>query len=64
MKRIEIITLILLTLFCVTGKAEEVETKNPMVLYPELYINITDWSFYAAARVARLRLSSNVSRAT
>ena len=52
MKRIEIITLILLTLFCVTGKAEEVETKNPMVLYPELYINITDWSFYAAARVA------------
>ncbi len=52
MKRIEIIALILLTLFCVTGKAEEVETNNSMVLHPEWYINITDWSFYAVARVA------------
>ncbi len=35
MKRIKIKALILITLFCVIGNAQEVETKNPMVVHPE-----------------------------
>jgi hypothetical protein len=52
MKRIGIKTLIILILLYGIGKAEEAETKNPMILHPEQYIKITDWSFYVASRVA------------
>jgi hypothetical protein len=46
MQRILIKALILLSLFSTIGKAEELQMENPMVLYPERYITITDWSFY------------------
>jgi hypothetical protein len=46
MRRIGIRTLILLCLLIAIGKAEDTETKNPMVQNPERYIKITDWSFY------------------
>jgi hypothetical protein len=48
MRHITIKALILLTLFCVTGKAEELGTINTMIQHPEWYIKITDWSVYAA----------------
>lgn len=37
--------LILLTIFCTIGKAEQVET-NPIIVHPEQYIKISDWSVY------------------
>jgi len=53
MKHIRIRALVLLlTLLCVSGKAEEVKTTNPMILYPEHYIKVADWSFYVAFRTA------------
>lgn len=52
MKRIVITVLILLSLFCVTVKAEEAEIKDSMILHPEWYIKITDWSFYTPFRTA------------
>jgi hypothetical protein len=50
--RIVIKSLILLSLFCSAGKADELETKNPIIVHPEWDIKITDWSFYVASRVA------------
>ncbi len=50
--RITIKALILLSLFCTVGKADEVETKNSMIIHPEWYIKIIDSSFYVASRVA------------
>jgi len=47
MKRIEIKALIILGLFCTVVKAEETESKNPMIQHPEWYIKISDWSVYA-----------------
>ncbi len=44
--RIGIKVLILLSLFYTVGKAEEVETKNPIIVHPEQYIKISDWSVY------------------
>ncbi len=44
--RIAIKALILLSLFCTVGKAEEIGTNDPMILHPEWYIKITDWSVY------------------
>jgi hypothetical protein len=46
--RIGIKALILLSFFCAVGRAEETETTNPTLLYPERYVKITDWSFYVA----------------
>lgn len=46
--RIGIKALILLSFFCAIGRAEELEARNPALLYPERYIKITDWSFYIA----------------
>jgi hypothetical protein len=44
--RITINVLILLSLFYSLGKAEEVETKNSIIVHPEQYIKISDWSVY------------------
>ncbi|MGE5444093.1 MAG: hypothetical protein ACM3SR_05740 [Ignavibacteriales bacterium] len=52
MKRIIIKALIMLILLYRIGKAEEAGTKNLMILHPEQYIKVTDWSFYVASRVA------------
>jgi hypothetical protein len=52
MKRIGIKALIILVFLYGIGKAEDARTKNPMILHPEQYIKITDWSFYVASRVA------------
>ncbi len=52
MKRIGIKALIILILIYGVGKAQEAGTKNPMILHPEQYIKVTDWSFYVASRVA------------
>ncbi|MER3446787.1 MAG: hypothetical protein C4291_08060 [Candidatus Dadabacteria bacterium] len=40
--------LILLGIFCVAGRTEESELRNPAFLHPERYIKIADWSFYVA----------------
>jgi hypothetical protein len=44
--------LILLGLFYHPVKAEEGETLDLMVEHPELYIKVTNWSFYTAFRTA------------
>jgi hypothetical protein len=44
--RIIINVLILLSLFYSLGKAEEIETKNSIIVHPEQYIKISDWSVY------------------
>ncbi len=44
--RITINVLMLLGLFYSLGKAEEVETTNPIIVHPEQYIKISDWSVY------------------
>ena len=41
------IVLLLTSLFCATGKAEEIDIKNLMINHPEWYIKITDWHVYA-----------------
>jgi hypothetical protein len=43
---------ILLAIFCTIAKAEQIGTNDPMILHPEWYIKITDWSFYVASWVA------------
>ncbi len=45
---------ILLVLFSTIAKAQELETPNSMILHPEWYIKVTDWSYYAASRVAMI----------
>jgi hypothetical protein len=52
MKHITIEALVIFSLFCAIVRAEEIGTQNPMILHPEQYIKITDWSFYVASRVA------------
>ncbi|HSE84238.1 MAG TPA: hypothetical protein VLB01_06800 [Thermodesulfobacteriota bacterium] len=52
MNRIAIKALILSSLFYAVSIAEELEIKNSMVLHPEWYIKITDWSFYTPFRTA------------
>ncbi|MER3447773.1 MAG: hypothetical protein C4291_13480 [Candidatus Dadabacteria bacterium] len=52
MKHIGIKALIILILLYGTGKAEEARMKDSMILHPEQYIKITNWSFYVASRVA------------
>ena len=47
MKRIPIIVLIIITLFPVNGKAQELQTQDPMILHPEWYIKVLDWSLYS-----------------
>jgi hypothetical protein len=49
---------ILLVLLSPLAKAEELESTNPMILHPEWYIKVTDWSYFAALRVAMI---SNVA---
>jgi hypothetical protein len=44
--RIAIKVLILLSLFCTIGKAEGVVANNPIIVHPEQYIEISDWSVY------------------
>src|SRR5574341_116841 len=44
--RIGIKFLILLSLFYTIGKAEEVVADNPVIVHPEQYIKISDWSVY------------------
>ncbi len=46
--------LILLVLFSPIAKAQELETTNPMILHPEWYVKVTDWSYYAPSRVAMI----------
>jgi hypothetical protein len=48
MKRISIIVFISLTIFPINLKAQEIHTQNPMILHPEWYINVLDWSLYSA----------------
>ena len=52
MNCIAIKALILSSLIYTTSIAEESEAKNPVILHPEWYIKITDWSFYTPFRVA------------
>src|SRR5919109_1423151 len=48
MKRIGMIALVLVsTILCAVGKAQEPKSTNPMILHPERYIKVTDWSLYA-----------------
>lgn len=42
-----IIVLLLTSLFCATGRAEETDIKNLVINHPEWYIKITDWHVYA-----------------
>lgn len=42
-----IIVLLLTSLFCATGRSEEIDIKNLMINHPEWYIKITDWHVYA-----------------
>lgn len=46
MRRIGVVTLILLAFFSVSGKPEEVQTTKPIIQRPERYIKITDWYVY------------------
>jgi hypothetical protein len=41
------IVLLLTSLFCASGIAEEIDIKNLMINHPEWYIKITDWHVYA-----------------
>ena len=43
------IVLLLTSLFCATGRAEEIDIKNLMINNPEWYIKITDWHVYAGS---------------
>jgi len=43
---------VLLIFFSTIAKANELEATNPMILHPEWYIKVTDWSYYAAFKVA------------
>lgn len=49
--RATIKVLILLGLLYSVGNAEEKEAGNPMILHPERYIKITDFSIYSARGV-------------
>jgi len=49
---------ILLLVFSALAKAQEIDATNPMILHPEWYIKVTDWSYFAASRVAMI---SNVT---
>ena len=55
MKHIAINVLILLGFVCISIKAEYSETTHFMIQHPELYIKITDWSFYAAWGMSTIR---------
>jgi hypothetical protein len=46
--RIVISTLVILFLLTSFSKSEVLLDKNPMVMHPEWYIKILDWSFYVA----------------
>ena len=46
MKLITIKALILLSLFYTIGQADNAVTNESMILHPEQYIKITDWSFF------------------
>ncbi len=52
MRKTAVGILILLGLFYQPVKAEEGETLDLMVEHPELYIRVTNWSFYTAFRTA------------
>lgn len=43
---------VLLIFFSTIAKANELEATNPMILHPEWYIKVNDWSYYAAFKVA------------
>ncbi|HLE26200.1 MAG TPA: hypothetical protein VI935_11230 [Thermodesulfobacteriota bacterium] len=47
MKHISIIVLFFVTLFPVSGKAQELPIHDPMVIHPEWYIKVLDWSVYS-----------------
>ncbi len=49
---------ILLVFFSPIAKAQELKTPISMILHPEWYIEVTDWSYYSAFRVAMI---SNVT---
>jgi len=49
---------ILLLVFSALTKAQEIDATNPMILHPEWYIKVSDWSYFAASRVAMI---SNVT---
>lgn len=44
--KIYLTVLIILTMFCIAVKAEQIGTNDPMILHPEWYIKISDWSVY------------------
>ncbi|HEX3037142.1 MAG TPA: hypothetical protein VHT73_18815 [Thermodesulfobacteriota bacterium] len=52
MKSVVLKVLTLFSLFYTIAIAEELEVKNPMILQPEWYIKISDWSFYTPFRTA------------
>jgi len=54
MKHIATKFFVLLVLFSTIAKAQELETPNSMILHPEWYIKVTDWSYYAPSRVAMI----------
>jgi len=58
MKHIATNIFVLLVLFSTFAKAQELDATNPMILHPEWYIKVTDWSYFAAFRVAMI---SNVT---
>ncbi len=58
MKHIATKLFILLVLFSPLAKAQELQPTMTMVQHPEWYIKVTDWSYFAALRVAMI---SNVT---
>lgn len=52
MKKLFFNVLFVVAVFTIDVKAQDVAVINPMIQHPEWYINVTDWSFYAAFKVA------------
>jgi len=54
MKKLYLGVLLLLCLLCPSLNAQEIGTINPFLQHPEWYINVPDWAFYTAFKVAIL----------
>ncbi|MFQ5787420.1 MAG: hypothetical protein ACE5H1_05510 [Thermodesulfobacteriota bacterium] len=52
MKKLFFNVLFVVAVFTIDVKAQDEAVINPMIQHPEWYINVTDWSFYAAFKVA------------
>lgn len=54
MKKLYLKVLFLLCLLCSSVGAQEIANINPFLQHPEWYINVPDWAFYTAFKVAIL----------